>query len=141
MDELLFKNWQDSKDLLDRAKKAEMECRVELCADVFGDKQGEFKVVDSNVGLGRVVTLNSRVSINCDMEVLGLDKDEFQKEAIENVLSDYFDHLSDEELACFDVKVSLNLSRYKKLEEPSEELEDAISVTPATPTVSVKYEG
>jgi len=133
--------WETSSTKLKNIKKLEMDNRINLCDILFRNKQGSFQVI-YNDGYGQIVTAQSKENINVDMDMLGFSKDEFQKDGIE-LLSKYFDQLSDKELACFDVKVSLNTTRYAKLlkdDSVGDDLENSISITPGAPSVTLKYE-
>ena len=133
-----FNEWRKAKERLDIAKKVELAFRIKVCEQLFGKREGEFKITDENIGIGRKVTANSRVTRSVDWESLGYDKSEFQKIGRE-FLADTLD-LTDIEIAMMDFDMKINLSRYRKEELKAENINEMMTVTPATPMLAVKFE-
>ena len=132
-----FDNWQKLKEKLAIAKKAELGARLKVCEAMFGTREGEFSVTEETLSIGRTVKATSKLNRNVDWEELGFDKDDFQSEA-RQLLADYLD-ITDAELALIDIKISLNDSRYKKAKDVAKNIEEAMMVTPGTPTLEVKF--
>lgn len=139
MNETLFQKWHVLNLKLKQIKDDEMAARIALVENMLGPLTGEQKITDDNIALGRSVTATSKLSYNADLEELGIDKSEIQQAGVD-IIAGQLPELTDEETACFDVKVSLNISRYKKVEEIAENINSVMIVTAATPTVAVKFQ-
>lgn len=121
MKEELYEKWLKSKELLDAAKKTELMLRTKICSAQLDDKMEGSRTVTSGQFK---VTATAKLTRSIDKEVL---------EAI-------FDDMSPTEQECIKFSPSLILANYKLIEQSGENsmLMDAITVKPATPTLSIK---
>ena len=114
-----FLQWKEMSDSLSAIKADEAALRRELCAELLGDKQGNFKETLEEQGLRVVATSKTSTSLD------------------ERVLQQLMGGLSDAEKSCVKYKPSLIAAMYKVLPEGSI-LHEAVTVKPAMPTLSVE---
>jgi len=107
----------DFKATLEAAKKQEMDLRLEICDELLEDKEeGTHNFQIAGYDLKTAVKFNYK--LNPEVEDAALTQ---------------------EELDCIKYKPSLVLSGYRKLEE-SDNIDEYITVTPATPSLAISWE-
>ncbi len=114
-----FLTWLDIQARLKELKATEMAARKFLCHSILQGKEGEFKEALELDGYEIVV--NSRVSRKLD----------------EGMLSALSDDLTDEDKNAIRYKPSIDLRAYRKLPDSSL-IHEAVTVSPATPSLTVK---
>lgn len=118
-----IEEWTELQEQLKRVKKQEMDLRVDICSELAADKPVGTHNFDKGVYKVKV-KIGENINIDDDL---------------------YFEMLpfmTAEEKECVKLKPNLKITEYKKLiqseEYESGQLDNCITVTPATPTLEVK---
>lgn len=121
MTDTVYDLWVKADKELKAAKKKELELRMAICAHVLSDKLEGARTFRDH---GFKITATAKLNRSIDREVL------------ETIWND----LTDVEKECIEYKPSLKLAQFKKVEQTGGLLMDAITVKPATPTLTIVEE-
>lgn len=121
VDKQALSNWVELKNKLARVKVEEMYARTEICEELALNLSSGIHNFDID---GSKVKVTNKVTITLDQEIYLEIKDQ----------------LPDEETDLVMIKYALKMKEYKLYGETgSIQLDQAITIKPATPTLEVKY--